>query len=157
MPNVLTQLYPRTSIFTPYGGEGEASSMGVASRSADFQICCIAGFQTRWRLESFTRPDSSTPCRFGNRRYSRLGSLRYVRQQHIFLPAARVSTWNSERLCPIATTIPSNPTRANPGASAWDKPAHAAEDTIFPRPVRHDGFLGGFVRHGFAGRGPCRI
>ena len=54
------------------------------SGSADFQVCppsaadllrrtgCIAGFQTR------ERHARSTPCRFGNRRYSRFGNLRYV-------------------------------------------------------------------------------
>jgi len=39
--------------------------------SADFQVCCIAGFQTR-------QPHAvDTPRRFGNRRYSRFGTLRY--------------------------------------------------------------------------------
>ena len=42
------------------------------SCSADYQVCCIAGFQTR------ERRSVSTPCRFGNRRYSRFGNLRYA-------------------------------------------------------------------------------
>src|SRR5882724_338773 len=45
-------------------------------RSADFQVCCIAGFQTRLALGSSTR-EKTEPCRFGNRRYSRFGNLRY--------------------------------------------------------------------------------
>jgi hypothetical protein len=40
--------------------------------SADFRVCCIAGFQTR------RRHAMATPCRFGNRRYSRFGNLRYA-------------------------------------------------------------------------------
>jgi len=48
------------------------------SCSADFQVCCIAGFQT------CERPGGSMPCRFGNRRPPnvglaiRLGNLRYL-------------------------------------------------------------------------------
>src|SRR5262249_21399907 len=39
--------------------------------SADFQVCCIAGFQTCERHEY------TEACRLGNRRYSRFGNLRY--------------------------------------------------------------------------------
>jgi len=39
--------------------------------SADFQVCCIVGFQTRQPLPV------ARPRRFGNRRYSRFGNLRY--------------------------------------------------------------------------------
>src|SRR5581483_10655181 len=45
--------------------------------SADFQVCCIAGFQTRWLDEPSGAPEASTRCRFGNRRYGRFGNLRY--------------------------------------------------------------------------------
>ena len=38
----------------------------------NFQVGCIAGCQTRERCVF------STHCRFGNRRYSRLGHLRYA-------------------------------------------------------------------------------
>jgi hypothetical protein len=41
------------------------------NRSAGFQTCCIADFQIGWAF------DCRAPGRFGNRRYSRLGSLRY--------------------------------------------------------------------------------
>ena len=41
-------------------------------RSADFQVCCSAGFQTRRATELFA------PCRLGSRRYSRFGNLRYL-------------------------------------------------------------------------------
>ncbi len=42
------------------------------SCTADFQVCCITGFLT-------CKPcATSTPCRFGNRRYSKLGNLRYT-------------------------------------------------------------------------------
>jgi hypothetical protein len=42
------------------------------NRSADFQVCCIAGFQTR-------RPHAiTTRRRLGHRRYSRFGNLRYL-------------------------------------------------------------------------------
>ena len=57
----------------------------TASRSADFQVCCVAGFQTRWpsghrtRSRQPTRHSLRRPCRFGNRRNSRFGNLRYGR------------------------------------------------------------------------------
>jgi len=48
------------------------------SCSADFQVFCIAGFQTRRPYEPSNTRDYAAPCRFGNRRYSRFGNLRYV-------------------------------------------------------------------------------
>jgi hypothetical protein len=48
------------------------------SCSADFQVCCIAGFQTRRPYEPSNTRDYAAPGRFGNRRYSRFGNLRYV-------------------------------------------------------------------------------
>jgi hypothetical protein len=46
--------------------------------SADFQVCCIAGFQTRVPNEPSDVLKLRTRCRFGNRRYSRFGNLRYI-------------------------------------------------------------------------------
>src|ERR1035441_7032163 len=56
-----------------------------AGRSADFQICYIAGFPT-CGCTGTQRPPAFAPCRLGSRRYSRLGSLRYV-------SAARAVEW----------------------------------------------------------------
>src|SRR5580700_9310615 len=46
-------------------------------RSADFQICRIAGFETCAASAGTKPPLVSEPCRFGNRRYSGFGNLRY--------------------------------------------------------------------------------
>jgi hypothetical protein len=47
--------------------------------SADFPVCCIAGFQTRkWRAHSSV-VNQGIRSRFGNRRYSRFGNPRYRR------------------------------------------------------------------------------
>jgi len=53
--------------------------------TADFQVCCIAGFQTRER-RAF-----STPCRFGNRPYSRFGNLRYAGFARLRQPNCEIS------------------------------------------------------------------
>jgi hypothetical protein len=45
--------------------------------TADLEVCGTSGFQTRWPSANPIRSKFSTPSRFGNRRYSRLGSLRY--------------------------------------------------------------------------------
>ena len=66
--------------------------------SADFPVCGIAGFQTRERRAV------STPCRFGNRRYSRFGNLRHasfarVRQRNQQISTlAPMNQWSS-KLC----------------------------------------------------------
>src|SRR5258705_796308 len=44
--------------------------------SADFQVCCIAGFQTRHLLYVQRSRKLQTPGRFGNRRYGSVGKLR---------------------------------------------------------------------------------
>jgi hypothetical protein len=54
-------------------------------RSADFPVCCIAGFQTRKWREHSSIVEQGIRSRFGNRRYSpdgigagRFGNLRYT-------------------------------------------------------------------------------
>jgi len=54
--------------------------------SADFPVCGIAGFQTRKRRAV------STPCRFGNRRYSRFGNLRHASFARIRQRNQQIST-----------------------------------------------------------------
>jgi hypothetical protein len=49
----------------------------AASRSADFQVCCVAGFQTRGACEVWAWGELPTARRLGSRRYSRFGNLRY--------------------------------------------------------------------------------
>ena len=50
----------------------EARKFHRQTRATDFQVCCLAGFQTCGGLAF------SEPSRFGNRRYSRFGNLRYT-------------------------------------------------------------------------------
>ena len=57
--------------------ERRAAKLFEFSRSADFQVCCIADFPIRRRRERATSSDLRTPRRFGNRRHSRFGNLRY--------------------------------------------------------------------------------
>jgi hypothetical protein len=72
------------------------------SRTADFQVCCIAGFQTRRPSVSPMCPRTITPSRFGNRRYSRLGNLRYAGR----LPA-RTADFQVCRIAGFQTRRPS--------------------------------------------------
>ena len=55
----------------------------ATSRTADFQVCCVAWLPACEPSESPAFSELATPRRFGNRRYRRLGSLRYgARRPH---------------------------------------------------------------------------
>jgi len=55
----------------------ECAREAPLSCSADFPVCCIAGFQTRSSGEDSSTYELRMVRRFGNRRYSRFGNLRY--------------------------------------------------------------------------------
>ena len=76
---------------------GAIVEAGTERCSAGFQTGCIAGFQTRVVRDP-------THCRFGNRRYSRLGSLRYRALVH------------SQILSPLTARLQSS---AEAKASSW--------------------------------------
>ena len=59
----------------------------MLTRSAGFQACCVAGFQPA------DAPNSSTVCRLGSRRHSRLGSLRYNCFSFVAQPTLFVAGW----------------------------------------------------------------
>jgi hypothetical protein len=50
---------------------------GAIGRSAGFPTCCVAALPSRQGVLGFARAKTSTPRKFGNLRYGRLGSLRY--------------------------------------------------------------------------------
>src|SRR5688500_17140316 len=59
------------TVSSPLPMQRSRTACGCANASsADLRVCCIAGFQPAVVLRN--------GCRFGDRRYSRLGGLRYI-------------------------------------------------------------------------------
>src|ERR1022692_413387 len=118
-----------------------------AGRSADFQICCIAGFPT-CGCTGIQRPSASAPCRLGSRRYSRLGSLRYVSAAGAveWLPNHKADRQDSDGNRPRTTMrvqgIDKGCTRVVQGISKGTTPSQYRSSTLAtPLLHAHDAFL----------------
>ncbi len=72
----LTRIYEREDESTTDAHERTRMWRSRSRSSADFSVCCIAGFSTCW-AGNFNTLRIFTLSRSGNRRYSRLGNLRY--------------------------------------------------------------------------------
>ena len=109
-----------------------------AGRSADFQICCIAGFPT-CGCTGIQRPSAFAPCRLGSRRYSRLGSLRYVSAAGAveWLPNHKAGRQDSDGNRPRTTMrvqgIDKGCTRVVQGISKGTTPSQYLRNTGAPR------------------------